>query len=98
MYIKITLERWKKKFVDLCNNPEKIFPTVHLDIKEFILNFIKESSNGRTREEINDFIYQQMNDHLETKNSRVRTALTYLRRKGFIENICSDTKSVWIVK
>lgn len=24
----------KKEFVDLCNNPEKIFPTVHLDIKE----------------------------------------------------------------
>lgn len=26
----------KKEFVDLCNNPEKIFPTVHLDIKEYL--------------------------------------------------------------
>ena len=25
----------KKNFVNLCNNPEKIFPTVHLDIKEY---------------------------------------------------------------
>lgn len=26
----------KKEFVDLCNNPEKIFPTVHLEIKEYL--------------------------------------------------------------
>ena len=28
------IKKIKKEFVDLCNNPEKIFPTVHLDIKE----------------------------------------------------------------
>lgn len=39
-----------------------------------------------------------MNDNFETKNSRVRTALTYLRKKGLIENIGSDTKSIWIAK
>ena len=45
-----------------------------------------------------DYIYLQMNEDLETKNSRVRTSLTYLRKKDLIENIGSDTKSVWIAK
>ena len=67
-------------------------------LKELILAFIKESSDGRTRQEINDYIYPQMNEDLATKNSRVRTSLTYLRKKDLIENIGSDTKSVWIAK
>lgn len=67
-------------------------------MKELILVFIKESSDGRTRQEINDYIYPQMNEDLETKNSRVRTSLTYLRKKDMIENIDSDTKSIWIAK
>ena len=25
----------KRNFVNLCNNPEKLFPTAHLDIKEY---------------------------------------------------------------
>ena len=67
-------------------------------LKELILVFIKESSNGRTRQEINDYIYPQMNGDLKTKNNKVRTVLTYLRKKEFIENISSDTKSIWISK
>ena len=67
-------------------------------LKELIYTFIKESSNGRTRQEINNYIYPQMNEDLETKNNRVRTSLTYLRKKDLIENKGSDTKSVWIAK
>ena len=67
-------------------------------LKELILAFIKESSDGRTRQEINDYIYPQMNEDLNMKNNRVRTALTYLRKKEFIENISSDTKPRWISK
>ncbi|MBR3230156.1 MAG: putative DNA binding domain-containing protein [Bacilli bacterium] len=67
-------------------------------LKELILDFIKKNSDGRTRQEINDFIYPQMSDILEKKNSRVRTSLTYLRKKDLIENIGSDTKSIWIAK
>ena len=67
-------------------------------LKELILNFIKESSNGRTRQEINYYIYSRMNEDLETKNNKVRTSLTYLRKKGLIENVGSDAKSVWIAK
>ena len=37
-------------------------------------------------------------EDLKTKNNRVRTALTYLRKKEFIENISSDTKSIWVSK
>lgn len=68
------------------------------ELKKLIFAFIEETSDGRTRQEINDYIYPQMNEDLETKNSRVRTSLTYLRKKDLIENIGSDTKSVWIAK
>lgn len=67
-------------------------------LKELILTFIRESLNGRTRQEINDYIYPRMNEDLKTKNNRVRTSLTYLRRKNMIENLGSDTKSIWIAK
>ena len=46
-----------------------------------ILAFVKESSVGRPRQEINDYIYQQMNEYLKVKNNRIRMVLTYLRKK-----------------
>lgn len=67
-------------------------------LKELIFDFIKEFSNGRTRQEINDYIYPQMRENLKTKNNRVRTSLTYLRKKNMIENIGSDAKPIWIAK
>ena len=67
-------------------------------LKELILEYIKSSIEGRTRHEINDYIYPKMNEDQENKNNRVRTALTYLKNKGLIENIGSDTKSIWISK
>lgn len=63
-----------------------------------IFEYIRGSEVGRTRQEINDYIYPLINDNLENKNSRVRTALTYLRTKHLIENIGSDTKPIWISK
>ena len=43
------LKEMEKDFVVQCNNPEKLFPTAHLDIKEYIYiekyilhNFLKE--------------------------------------------------------
>lgn len=67
-------------------------------LREVILNYIKESENGRTRQEINAFVYPRMNDSQREKNNRVRTTLTYLKKKKLIKNIGSDTKSVWIVR
>lgn len=66
-------------------------------LKELILNFIKGSS-GKTRKEINDYIYPILNQDIKIMDSRVRTALTYLRRKNLIENGGSDTKSTWLEK
>ena len=68
------------------------------NLKELILNFIKASSEGKTRQEINNYIYPKMNGDLVTKNNKVRTSLTYLRNKDLIENKGSDTKSVWVAK
>ena len=63
-----------------------------------IYKYIEESSYGRTRQDINDYVYPQMNDDVETKNNRVRTSLTYLRKNNLIENKGTDTKSIWVVK
>ena len=84
--------------VPLTNNSSNIGYIGNNELKEMIVNFIKESLDGRTRREINDYIYPQMNEDLEVKNNRVRTSLTYLRKKGLIENLGSDTKSIWFVK
>lgn len=35
---KDAVKNMKKDFTNLCNNPEKIFPTVHLEIKEYEIN------------------------------------------------------------
>lgn len=50
-----------------------------------ILAFVKEPSVDRTRQEINDYIYPQMNEDLKAKNNRVRTALTYLKKKNLLK-------------
>ena len=63
-------------------------------LRKLILDFIKES-NGRSRQEINDYIYPILKDTKETMNNRVRTTLPYLRKKDLIENSGSDTKSSW---
>ena len=63
-------------------------------LKELILEFIT-NSNGRTRQEINNYIYPILNEEIIHMNNRVRTSLTYLKKKGFITNLGSDTKSIW---
>ena len=64
------------------------------ELKELILDFIV-NSNGRTRDEINQYIYPKLNYELNSMNSKVRTALTALRKKGLIKNVGSDTRSFW---
>lgn len=68
------------------------------ELKNIIYVFIKETANGRTRQEINEHVYSKMNSDLEIKSNRVRTALTYLRKRNLIENIGSDAKPIWIAK
>lgn len=63
-------------------------------LKKLILDFIR-NSEGRTRDEINNYIYPMLSDQLTRKNNRIRTALTALRKKGLIINSGSDTNSLW---
>ncbi len=57
-----------------------------------------EDGDGKTRKEINEYIYPILNETISRMDSRVRTALTYLRTKEFIENSGTDTKPIWIKK
>lgn len=66
-------------------------------LKEVLLDFIKDGS-GKSRKEINDYIYPMLDETLEMKNNKVRSALTYLRKKDLIENTGTDTKPIWNVK
>ena len=56
------------------------------------------NSDGRSRQEINDFVYPQLADDIDVMNNRVRTTLTYLRKKSLIQNDGSDTKPKWTIK
>lgn len=67
------------------------------EIKRLIYGYILDGE-GKSRKEINDFIYPILSDTISKKDSRVRTALTYLRTKNLIENIGTDTKPIWIKK
>ena len=66
------------------------------ELKRLLYEFISEE--GKSRKEINDDIYPILNDTVVKMDSRVRTALTYLRTKDFIENKGTDTKPIWIKK
>ena len=65
------------------------------ELKILLKQFIWDSS-GRTRKEINDYIYPLLNEEDAIMNNRVRTALTYLRTNKIIKNIGTDTKPIWI--
>lgn len=66
-------------------------------LRELIYEFIK-GSEGRTRQEINEYIYPMLNMEKNDMNNKVRTTLTYLKKKDLIKNLGSDTKSKWSKK
>ena len=68
-----------------------------VELRMLIYDFIC-SSEGKTRQEINEYVYPKLNDDVQTKNNRIRTALTYLKNKKMIENLGSDTKPLWSKK
>lgn len=65
-------------------------------LRELIYEFIK-NSEGRSRKEINDYIYPMFNMEKNDMNNKVRTTLTYLKNKKLIKNLGSDTKSKWSI-
>lgn len=69
----------------------------YVKIRYKLLEFIKESKMGRTRREINEFMYPLLDGEEKEKDNKVRTALTYLRKKEFITNIGADSSPLWLI-
>lgn len=67
------------------------------ELREIILVFIKKSK-GRTRKEINEYVYSVLNNNSKIVNNRIKTTLAYLRKKGHIENSGSSASPIWIFK
>lgn len=82
----------KKNFVNLCNNPEKIFPTVHLEIKDYSYNekiilhiYVYESSDvHRTANIIYD--RNEDGDFDITNNTTLVSDLYVRKRNTYTEN------------
>lgn len=66
------------------------------ELNKLLLDFIK-NSQGKTRKEINDYIYPLLNENIDSMNNRVRTSLTYLKKAGLKINFGSDFKPLWKV-
>ena len=82
----------KKEFVDLCNNPVKIFPTIHLDIKEYLYEekhilyiYVHESSDV---DKSSNKIYDRNEDgDFDITNNTTLISNLYIRKRStYIEN------------
>ena len=67
--------------------------------KDYIVDYLKQFKQA-SRQDINNLIYPKlpMSYTESDKNKRTTYLLTYLRRKGKIINIGSDTKSIWMLR
>jgi len=86
------VKQMKKDFVNLCNNPEKIFPTLHLELKEYIIDsktilytYVPESSDvHRTKNKI--FDRNEDGDFDITNNTRTISNLYIRKSNTYAEN------------
>ena len=99
-----SLANLKKDFANLCNNPQKIFPTVRLEIKNFIVNdktilyvYVYESSDVHRsankifdRNEDGDFDITA-NTHLVSQ-MYIRKSSTYIESKIFPHATVDDLR------
>lgn len=67
--------------------------------KDYIITYIDKFERA-TREDINKLIYPKLPSGMaeKTKNNRVRYLLSMLKKENKIQNIGSDTKSIWVIK
>lgn len=86
------IKNMKKEFVNLCNNPEKLFPTVHLEIKEYTYNekhilyiYVHESSDvHKTANKIYD---RNEDGDFDITNNTTQISNLYIRKRStYIEN------------
>lgn len=85
----------KKDFTNLCNNPEKIFPTVHLEIKEYEINdkvilyiYVYSSSDvhktsGKIFDRNEDGDYDITSNTSMISNMYIRKSSSYTENKIF---------------
>lgn len=92
---KQSVMKMKKEFSDLCNNPDKINPTVHLKIKEINVDdkiilhcYVPESSNvhkssNRIYDRNEDGDYDITDNPTLVSNLYIRKSSTYIENKIF---------------
>lgn len=68
------------------------------ELKKIIFEFIKDADNGRTRKEINEYVYPLIRENDAKRNNVVRAILSNLKENSKIENIGSDVKPIWVTK
>lgn len=86
------LTKMKKDFVNLCNNPQKIFPTIHLELKDYLLDdkiilhvFVYESSEvHKTANKI--FDRNEDGDFDITYNTHLISQMYIRKSSTYIEN------------
>jgi ATP-dependent DNA helicase RecG len=86
------IKQMKKEFADLCNNPEKIFPTVHLDMKEYLYKekiilyiYVHESSD--VHKTVNKFYDRNEDGDYDITNNTSQISNLYIRKRNtYIEN------------
>ena len=100
----------KKDFVSQCNNPEKLFPTAHLDIKEYVVDekhilyfYVYESSDDHKtankiydRNEDGDF--EITTNTTQISNLYIRKSSTYIENKIYPYATISDLRTDLIEK
>ena len=87
------VKEMKKDFANLCNNPEKIFPTIHLDIKEYnyedkviLYIYVHESSDvhrcvGKIYDRNDDGDFDITLSTIQISNMYIRKSNTYIENK-----------------
>ena len=100
----------KKDFANLCNNPEKIFPTVHLEIKEYSVDdkiilyiYVYESSDvhksaGKIFDRNEDGDYNITNNTTLVSNLYIRKSSTYIENKIYPYATLNDLRKDLIEK
>lgn len=90
---KNAIKDMKRNFVNLCNNPEKIFPTIHLELKRYAVDdkeilyvYVYESSdvhrtNGKIFDRNEDGDYNITNNTTLVSNLYIRKSSTYIENK-----------------
>ena len=100
----------KKDFANLCNNPEKVFPTVHLEMKEYSVDdkiilyiYIYESSDvhksvGKIYDRNEDGDFDITNNTTLVSNLYIRKSSTYIENKIFPYATIDDLRKDLIEK